>query len=101
MECPYCNGTGIIGGGPHTGDCAECGGTGVYRDGAETVIKGGRVLTRYTKPTECDECNYMIRHEDEDKWSEPIACGACGRTKEDLIKLQAEYDGQWAEWRNR
>ena len=36
----------------------------------------------------CDECEYMINYEDQDKWSSPIACGKCGRLKTELIKLQ-------------
>ena len=37
-------------------------------------------------PTKCDQCNFMIEHEDSDKWGEK--CGKCGRSKESLIEIQ-------------
>jgi len=36
----------------------------------------------------CNECIYMIEHEDPDKW-EDHGCGKCGKTKEELIRQQA------------
>jgi len=41
--------------------------------------------------TDCDECNYLIQYSDEDKWGD-VACGKCGRSKDDLVKIQKKYD---------
>lgn len=32
----------------------------------------------------CEECRYLIEHEDEDKW--PHGCTKCGRSREELIR---------------
>lgn len=61
----------------------------------ELHIKGKHLNNEIPEITNCKHCNFMIGFEDEDKWTDPIACGACGRSKKDLIKLQRDYEKTW------
>jgi len=41
------------------------------------------------KEVNCPECWYLIEYSDSDKY--PTGCGVCGRSLEDLLKIDAEY----------
>jgi len=87
LNCPNCNGELTFPlSSPEILSCTKCY-TSFMRNYVMGYWRGFKAASAF-----CEHCMYSLNHEDEDKWGDPIACGACGRTKEELIKFQEILD---------
>lgn len=65
------------------------------------IIARNTKWEQFEEKVDCDACLHSIEHEDEDKWDEPVACGKCGRSKNELIELEKKYWEIKKCWKNK